>query len=165
MIKFKIICINADDTILYIDIHETSKIGTLVRKISELLKNSEIDIFHSELIYNSIKLEHQRMISSYIDFQYRKKEIYDLEFIIYKKHKNIIYSNNNTIKSEPITIPIASISLPHNTDILTTHLKNVTNDQTNRNMSLSLSLEERLLKIEEKQDILINLLKELLKNY
>lgn len=155
MIKFKVTCIDTD-TVLYIDIHETSKIGTLVRKISEMLQNTDIDIFNSELTYNLEKLEHQRMISSYSDFQYKRKELYELQFIIHKKQHKIIANNIVNIKSEPITIPISSISLPHNTDILTTHLKSLSNDGV-------MSLEDRLFQIEQKQDIIINLLKNLLK--
>lgn len=149
---------DTDDEEIEIEIIEISNkctIGSLIRNISKN-KKYDIDMINSKIIYNNIELKHDKNINNYTDFSYMKDEIYNINFFpILKSSSN----KSSSIKSSPLN----NKSNDSNEDQLSFYIDNLKNEEkisTINNVDQRLfHLEQRMLSIEKKLDIILSLFK------
>ena len=146
------------------ELYNTIKIGQFIKNIIDNMPNNEdYDLFNTKLIYNNIILEHSKTFDFYVDFQFKKDDIYKLHLHIKKNRirTNSSSTNINQSINDPSIIKIPTIndlqinnqniskSLPCELDNSITKKRNHINDDKYLNKIDKIDLYIRIQYLEE----------------
>ncbi len=126
------------------DIFISLKIGQFIKSIVDNMEDREtIDILGTKLFYDDVILDHFKTFENYIDFQYKKTDIYKLSLIPKFIHKRRISTSSDISTSLP-----SDLNLMRNKHNNETHL---IKNQTDRifNIETKLSVVETKLSVVE----------------